>query len=30
MMGDLGWIWAARGYGVLRSMKRQPYLAQGK
>jgi multimeric flavodoxin WrbA len=30
LTGDLGWIWAARGYGALRSLKRQPYLAKTK
>jgi multimeric flavodoxin WrbA len=30
LMGDLGWILTARGYGVLRSMKRQPYLRKTK
>jgi len=30
LTGDLGWIWAARGYGALRSLKRQPYLAETK
>jgi hypothetical protein len=27
-MGGLSWILAARGYGALRSLKRQPYLAE--
>jgi multimeric flavodoxin WrbA len=30
LMGGLGWILTARGYGALRLLKRQPYLVQTK
>jgi multimeric flavodoxin WrbA len=30
LTGDLGWIWAARGYGALRQMRRKPYVAEIK
>jgi hypothetical protein len=28
LMGDLGWIWAAKGFGALRLLRRRPYLAR--
>ncbi|HSR30121.1 MAG TPA: NAD(P)H-dependent oxidoreductase [Anaerolineae bacterium] len=30
LTGDLGWIWAARGYRALKQLKRQPYLEKTK
>jgi multimeric flavodoxin WrbA len=30
LMGGLGWIWAAKGYGALKQLKRRPYLAKAE
>ena len=30
LAGDLGWVWAARGYGALRQLRRKPYVVETK